>query len=49
VTDADGNAVGVDEVGELRLRGPNVMKGYLNVDDGSFDAEGFYRTGYLRG
>ena len=48
VSTASGEAVGVGEPGELCLRGPNVMKGYLGRPDAnaeSFDANGFYRTG----
>ena len=28
-----------------RSKTKQVMKGYLNIDDGSIDAEGFYHTG----
>jgi long-chain acyl-CoA synthetase len=48
--DAEGNDVGADEVGEVLVRGPNVMKGYyrdpeqtaatLSADLGRQDAEG---------
>lgn len=34
--------------GELRISGPNVMKGYFNLPeqtDDAFDSEGFFRTG----
>ena len=34
----------VDGVGEVCVRGPNVMLGYWNRDDG-LDADGWYRTG----
>ncbi len=36
--------------GEVRLRGPNLMAGYLNLPDltaAAFDDKGFYRTGDL--
>ena len=43
-----GALVGVGERGELLLKGPNVMAGYLNKPDATaeaIDADGFYRTG----
>lgn len=45
ITDEDGKLLGPGQPGELRLRGDNVMKGYLNINDDSFDADGFYKTG----
>lgn len=42
--------VGAGEVGELRVRGPNVMQGYLDDPAGTaaaFDADGWFRTGDL--
>ena len=41
---------GVDAVGELLYRGPNVMSGYFrrpDLNQRAFDAEGFFRTGDL--
>lgn len=36
------------EVGEIRLRGPNMMRGICGrTRDATFDADGFYRTGDL--
>lgn len=43
-----GRDLGVDEDGELRISGPNVMKGYLNLPEESaaaFDELGYFRTG----
>ncbi|HZD24576.1 MAG TPA: AMP-binding protein, partial [Acidimicrobiia bacterium] len=43
-----GNDVGVDESGELWLRGPQVMKGYRNnpaATAASIDEEGWFHTG----
>ncbi|CAG8513240.1 14713_t:CDS:2, partial [Acaulospora colombiana] len=40
--------LGYNEPGELCIRGPNVMKGYLNNKDATdiaFDKDGFFRTG----
>ncbi|CAG8775304.1 13406_t:CDS:2, partial [Acaulospora morrowiae] len=44
----DGKELGCNEPGELCIRGPNVMKGYLNnkeATDSSFDKDGFFHTG----
>lgn len=43
-----GRVLGPDEEGEVRLRGPNVMKGYYKAPQETaavFDEEGFFRTG----
>ena len=48
VVDPDGNDLGVDEVGELLVRGPQVMKGYLNNSAATaacLDDEGWLATG----
>lgn len=45
---ADGRDLGPDEDGEVRLSGPNIMRGYLNLPEESaaaFDDRGFFRTG----
>ena len=44
----DGALLGPNLDGEVRLRGPNVMKGYFNLPDetaDAFDEDGFFRTG----
>lgn len=45
----DGTRAGVGEEGEIRVKGPMVMRGYLDssLDADAFDAEGFLRTGDL--
>lgn len=47
IVDPDtGRACGVGESGELRLRGPFLMEGYLGRERHEvFDADGWYRTG----
>ena len=40
--------VGVGEPGELWVRGPQIMKGYLNKEEetrNSIDREGWFKTG----
>ena len=44
----DGTTLGLNVDGEVRLRGPNVMKGYFNLPEetaAAFDEDGFFRTG----
>ena len=45
----DGSRAGVGEAGEIRVKGPMVMRGYLDatLDREAFDSEGFLRTGDL--
>ncbi len=48
VVDADGNALGADEAGELLIRGPNVTPGYWNNDAATraaFLPGGWLKTG----
>jgi non-ribosomal peptide synthetase component E (peptide arylation enzyme) len=45
----DGSLAGTGEEGELRVRGPQLFRGYLDasLDAAAFDADGFFRTGDL--
>ncbi|MCU1481261.1 MAG: putative O-succinylbenzoate--CoA ligase [Subtercola sp.] len=47
VVDADGNEVPSGTAGELRVRGPQLMIGYVDpgLDTDAFDGEGFFLTG----
>jgi long-chain acyl-CoA synthetase len=48
VVDADGNEVAQGQVGEIAIRGHNVMKGYWGRPDATaevVDADGWFRTG----
>jgi long-chain acyl-CoA synthetase len=44
----DGTILGPNQDGEVRMRGPNIMKGYLNLPDETaavFDEHGFFKSG----
>ena len=45
----DGRVCGPEEEGELRARGPQLFRGYVDasLDAAAFDEEGFFRTGDL--
>jgi cyclohexanecarboxylate-CoA ligase len=45
----DGHPAGVGEEGEIRVKGPQVTKGYLDpaLDADAFDEDGWFRTGDL--
>jgi non-ribosomal peptide synthetase component E (peptide arylation enzyme) len=49
VVRADGTPAAPGEEGELRVRGPQLCKGYVDasLDAAAFDAQGFFRTGDL--
>ena len=50
VIDPEGNELGVGEVGELCIKGPNVVKGYWNKPEATaaaFGQDGFFRSGDL--
>ncbi|MBV8950787.1 MAG: AMP-binding protein, partial [Actinobacteria bacterium] len=49
VVKLDGGLAGPDEEGELRVRGPMVMRGYTDpkLNDEAFDDAGYFRTGDL--
>ena len=46
--DDKGNEIGIDEVGELCVKGPQVMKNYwnnINETKNAFTEDGFFKTG----
>ncbi len=49
VVGLDGQVVPSGQEGELRVRGPQVMRGYLDatLDAAAFDEDGYFRTGDL--
>jgi acyl-CoA synthetase (AMP-forming)/AMP-acid ligase II len=49
VVRADGTLAGAGEPGELRVKGPQLMAGYVDsaLDAGAFDERGYFRTGDL--
>lgn len=49
VVRTDGEPAGPDKEGEIRVRGPQLFRGYLDstLDTDAFDDEGFFRTGDL--
>jgi fatty-acyl-CoA synthase len=49
IVDDDGKPLGVDQVGELLIKGPNVMQGYWNRPEANEEAfvDGWFRTGDL--
>ncbi|WP_439577081.1 class I adenylate-forming enzyme family protein [Elioraea sp.] len=50
IRDETGRALGPDEVGELWIRGPGILKGYWNKPEATADAfrgDGWFRTGDL--
>ena len=49
VVTLEGKEAGIGEEGEIRVKAPQVMKGYLDssLDAEAFDADGWFRTGDL--
>ncbi|MBB3105727.1 acyl-CoA synthetase (AMP-forming)/AMP-acid ligase II [Psychrobacter luti] len=46
VTDDNGKHVGVNQAGEMCIKGPNVFSGYFNKDNtNDFTKDGYFRTG----
>ncbi len=48
VQDDDGKSLGVDEIGGIQVKGPNIFKGYWRMPEKTqeeFTADGFFKTG----
>ena len=48
VQDDDGKALGINEIGGIQVKGPNVFKGYWRMPEKTkeeFTADGFFKTG----
>lgn len=48
IVDESGNVAGPGREGEIRMRGPNVMRGYFKLPDetaSAFDEHGYFRSG----
>ncbi|EGD54065.1 long-chain-fatty-acid--CoA ligase [Gordonia neofelifaecis] len=48
IVDAEGNETGVDEPGEVQIKGHNIMKGYWNLPEATaeaIDADGWFSSG----
>jgi long-chain acyl-CoA synthetase len=48
IVSPDGAVLGPNQDGEVRMKGPNIMKGYLNLPDETaavFDEHGYFKTG----
>ncbi len=48
IVDPGGKVLGVDEEGEICMKGPNVMKGYFKMEEETekvFDQEGYFKSG----
>jgi len=48
IVDEEGNVLGVGDVGELQIKGPNVMKGYWQMPEATekaIDADGWFASG----
>jgi len=48
IVSPEGKVLGPNEDGEVRMKGPNIMQGYLNLPDETaavFDEHGYFKTG----
>ncbi|MCB0857988.1 MAG: long-chain fatty acid--CoA ligase [Solirubrobacterales bacterium] len=48
IVDEEGNVLGVGDVGELQIKGPNVMKGYWQMEEATakaIDSDGWFSSG----